>query len=576
MIQFRKLDWKFNGMDIKKAVVEVLIVFIVGALIGSVLAVVSNLFVEGVDFLSNIRGNFNLLEVAIGEATFNFAPVMFLVCAAAIVVIIRNLLKIQKWAGPADAMYAAHQVQEPLDLKRGFGSTLAAFTSACGGASVGQYGPLVHFGATIGIWVKRFMTSRFSHDVYLGCGVAAAISAGFNAPIAGVIFAHEAVLRHFSLRAIAPIIVASVTASALGTSLFPGASSFEVAFNIPALAKMVPALVILAPFFALVAILFMWSLRKAATLPASFAISPNVSPFVAAFICGSVGIWVPEILGLGLSAMNSMIAGQFTIELLVTVLILKIMMTSLCIGFGLFGGVFSPALFVGIAAGALAGQLSVLLGLSDLSNILSIAGMAAVASSVIGAPISAILIVLELTRSYECAVAAMLSVTICSLITLRLFGNSFFDRQLLDRSIDLRKGREAIALGQKTVGPLATGDFIKVAKNDTGHQVLKLLKEAEQTEAYVVNETGILIGKLDIHSLIEAGDGKVADFVDKKPVVLLTEESLQSAMVKVSTFVGESLPIVFPEDNRLKGTITEGDLFQAVIEVQKMARDLER
>ena len=106
--------------------------------------------------------------------------------------------------------------------------------------------------------------------------------------------------------------------------------------------------------------------------------------------------------------------------------------------------------------------------------------------------------------------------------------------------------------------------------------MLKLLKEAEQTEAYVTNETGILIGKLDIHSLIEAGDGKVADFVDKKPVVLLTEESLQSAMVKVSTFVGESLPIVSPEDNRLKGTITEGDLFQAVIEVQKMARDLER
>ena len=108
-------------MDIKKAVVEVLIVFIVGALIGSVLAVVSNLFVEGVDFLSNIRGNFNLLEVAIGETSFNFAPVMFLVGAAAIVVIIRNLLKIQKWAGPADAMYAAHQVQEPLDLKEGLG-----------------------------------------------------------------------------------------------------------------------------------------------------------------------------------------------------------------------------------------------------------------------------------------------------------------------------------------------------------------------------------------------------------------------------------------------------------------------
>ena len=563
-------------MDIKKAVGEVLIVFIVGALIGSVLAIVSNLFVEGVDLLSNIRNNFELLEISTGDSSFNIAPVIFLLCAAAVVVAIRNVLNIEKWAGPADAMYAAHQVQEPLDIKRGFGSTLAAFTSACGGASVGQYGPLVHFGATMGIWVKRFMTSRLTHDVYLGCGVAAAISAGFNAPIAGVIFAHEAVLRHFSLRAIAPIIVSSVTASALGTSLFPGASSFNVAFTIPALAKMVPALVVLAPMFALIAILFMWSLRKTASLPARLGISPNLSPFVAAFICGSVGIFVPEILGLGLSAMNSMIAGQFSIELLLTVLILKIMMTSLCIGFGLFGGVFSPALFVGIAAGALAGQVSVLLGLNDFSNILSIAAMAAVASSVIGAPISAILIILELTRSYECAVAAMLSVTICSLLTLRLFGNSFFDRQLLDRSIDLRKGREAIALGQKTIGPLATSDYITAKKDDKGRSVLKRLKEAGQTEAYVVSQTGSLIGKLDIHALIEADERQVSNFIDKNPVILFSDESLQSAMVKVSTFVGESLPIVAPHNNSLRGTITEGDLFQAVIDVQKMARDLER
>ena len=88
---------------------------------------------------------------------------------------------------------------------------------------------------------------------------------------------------------------------------------------------------------------------------------------------------------------------------------------------------------------------------------------------------------------------------------------------------------------------------------------------------------GILIGKLDIHSLIEADETeRLLILCDKKPVVLLTEESLQSAMVKVSTFVGESLPIVSSQDNRLKGTITEGDLFQAVIDVQKMARDLER
>ena len=91
-----------------------------------------------------------------------------------------------------------------------------------------------------------------------------------------------------------------------------------------------------------------------------------------------------------------------------------------------------------------------------------------------------------------------------------------------------------------------------------------------------MTQTGSLIGKLDIHALIEANESQVYDFIDKNPVILFSDESLQSAMVKVSTFVGESLPIVAPHNNSLQGTITEGDLFQAVIDVQKMARDLER
>ena len=124
--------------------------------------------------------------------------------AAAVVVTLKRRLGVARWAGPADSIYAAHQLNEPLDIKTGLASTLAAFASASGGASVGQYGPLVHFGATMGIWVKRFVSSRLSHEVYLGCAVAAAISAGFNAPIAGVIFAHEAIRRHFSARTIAP------------------------------------------------------------------------------------------------------------------------------------------------------------------------------------------------------------------------------------------------------------------------------------------------------------------------------------------------------------------------------------
>jgi CIC family chloride channel protein len=202
---------------LRDALIEVVIIILIGGLIGAVLAVVSNLFVIGVQWFGQQREASDMLSFTIAGDSLSFSSVVFLWAAAAVVVVLKTGLGINRWAGPADSMYAAHQINEPLDIKTGLASTLAAFTSASGGGSVGQYGPIVHFGATMGIWVKRFISSRLSHEIYLGCGVAAAISAGFNAPIAGVIFAHEAILRHFSVRAIAPITVASVS----GKSMVP-------------------------------------------------------------------------------------------------------------------------------------------------------------------------------------------------------------------------------------------------------------------------------------------------------------------------------------------------------------------
>ena len=128
----------------------------------------------------------------------HYAQVITLSLAAILIYLVKRGLAIGRWQGPADTIYGAHRPDNELDVKTGLSSTVAAFISASGGASVGQYGPLVHFGAVIGSACKRFLRVKFSTDVFIGCGVAAAISAGFGAPIAGVVFAHEAILRHFS------------------------------------------------------------------------------------------------------------------------------------------------------------------------------------------------------------------------------------------------------------------------------------------------------------------------------------------------------------------------------------------
>ena len=565
---------------VREALVEVFIIFCVGGLIGAALAIVSNLFVMGVQYFGQQREVSTLLSITMGEHTVSFSSLLFLWAAAAAVVFIKTGLGIQRWSGPADSMYAAHQVHEPLNIKQGFASTLAAFASASGGASVGQYGPIVHFGATMGIWVKRFVSSRLTHEIYLGCGVAAAISAGFNAPIAGVIFAHEAILRHFSVRAIAPITVASVSASTLSNYWFPHSTTFDIGSAVPSLAEVVPFLVVLSPFFALVAILFMLALRYATQAAAKLNSSPKVSPlllpFVAATICGLVGVWVPQILGLGIGSINEMIAGNFIISLLITVLIAKILMTAVCLGGGLFGGVFSPSLFVGVAAGALAGQILTLMGFADIASIISVAAMAAVSSAVIGAPLSAVLIVLELTQSYQYAVAAMMAVMVCSLITARVFGQSYFDRQLLDRGIDLAKGREAIALSHQVIGPFASDDYIRVDTGASGETLTLEMKKRGHTEAYVVDSEGVLKGKVSIFLAISAGSEAVGPSMDTKPLTLFSDEPLDASMVKVSQFVGESLPVVDRASGKLQGSIAEGALFQAVIDVQAQARNLER
>ena len=560
---------------LRDASLEIILIIMIGGVIGATLAMVSNLFVIGVQWFEQQREASTLFTLHIGDQLLSFSSLVYLWIAAAIVVLLKMTFRIKRWAGPADSIYAAHQVNEPLDIKTGFASTLAAFTAASGGASVGQYGPLVHFGATMGIWVKRFVSSRLSHEVYLGCGVAAAISAGFNAPIAGVIFAHEAILRHFSLRTIAPITVASIAASALGNQWFPHPITFEINSAVPPLAEIVPVLVLLAPLFSLVAVCFMWSLRYSAKRAANSTLSPVVLPFVAATICGLVGVWIPQILGLGFASMNSMIAGEFALSLLVAVLIAKLLMTALCIGFGLFGGVFSPSLFIGVASGALAGQLLTLFGFADIASIISVAGMAAVSSAVIGAPITAVIIILELTQSYTYAVAVMVSVMLCSLITHRLFGHSFFDRQLLDRGINLLKGREAIALRQLTVAAFSSQNYVSAGTETTGQSLCQQLKDRGQTEAYIVDREHRLLGKISLYAALEAGESPIETFIDSEPVSLYAHNTLDDAIYKVRDFVGESLPVIDAETGRLQGSITESALFQAITNVQKQARKLE-
>jgi len=275
----------------KNRIAQITNIFVFGLIMGGLMAVCANIFVSTVALISSYRQNIDIFTVKINNFDLNYLPIITLIIAASLIVFLKRGFKIARWNGPADAIYAAHRTDNELDTKVGYLSTLVALISASGGASVGQYGPLVHLGATIGTSLRALTKDLLSTDVFLGCGVAGAISAGFGAPLAGIIFAHEAILRHFSMRALAPIAIASFTASAVTEKIFKKSSILETNSQIPELANILPATLICSPVFACAAILFMISIRFFTKYAGQSQISPTRLIYGGAIICGITGMF---------------------------------------------------------------------------------------------------------------------------------------------------------------------------------------------------------------------------------------------------------------------------------------------
>ncbi len=566
----------YEPLSISKVIRTLFVLVAAGIGIGIVMSVVSNGFVRGVAFLTEGYSHSQILTFDIFGHSLSFMPLLVIILAAVILIVIRGLVGLERFHGPADSIYAAHRTDNELDVKRGLASTFSAFISASGGASVGQYGPLVHFGATIGSYLKQVTRSTLTTDIFIGCGVAGAIAAGFNAPIAGILFAHEAVIRHFSLRAVTPIAISSLVASSFSQYIFGDFQVFEVALIPPDLLSVVPLALLLGPVFGLTAVILMMSIRKSTQWGVKSGLGYKKLTLLAAFICGSVGIFVPEILGLGGDTVQNILSGSFDGSYLLILLIAKILMSAVCLGLGMFGGVFSPALFIGAAAGGLAGMAVSGLVSGDVVLALIVAGMGAVCAPVIGAPITVVVIILEMTMSYELALFTLGSVVTSALTASMLFGYSFFDRQLLDRDIDIKLGRGHIGLMETPVSSVMTAEYISFNQQVSVTEVIDGMVLAQSTEAYLLNEDGTFFGKVTLNDLVRVpGEDAVAGYGDINPQRIKHDDSLQQAIEIASDFIGETIPIIDLEKNRLMGVVSEADIFQGYLNLQSNVVDLE-
>ena len=545
---------------------------IIGSILGLVGASAAHYFRVGIVLISD--GFSQIISTSYGF----FYYVFTLTVAALIVHQVKKRNTGKPFQGIADSIFYAHRPDNEADIKSGILSTLAAFISAGGGASVGQYGPLVHFGSTIGSWLKEKLPFQLSLDLYIGGGVAAAISSGFGAPLAGMVFAHEAIMRHYSHKAVLSIAIASCVAFGLSTAVWGESLIFPISKVEFDFLTILYVSFIAGPVFGIVAIIFMNSLIFFNKLSVKFFSNVLLRYVIAIIALSAIGHFVPEVMGLGTGTVLGAVSGEYVLYFALIILIGKILATSISLGLGFFGGVFSPALLVGASAGAVVAELFVVVGfLEKFEPALVVSGMAAVTGAVIGAPLCMVVIVMELTSSYIYALASLVGLTLSVSLSHILFGASYFDRQLGDRGIDISTGRSGMFLMEKRASDYASFDYIQLRREDLVKDASRLMSEQNKNEVIVLDANGQFYGKIELHSLIgKSANSKIEKFVDTNCVTIKHDASLQQAMEAAANFVGEAIPIINRETNQVISVITEGAIFDAYLTVQDTVIDMEK
>ncbi|MEL7462738.1 MAG: chloride channel protein [Pseudomonadota bacterium] len=352
-------------------------------------------------------------------------------------------------ASVSDVIHAAALRDSRVNRKTGLASAAASLITLSTGGSTGREGPVVHLAAVIASWVDDRLDHHgvTARDI-LGCAVAAAVSASFNAPIAGALFALEVVLRHYALHAFGPIVMASVAGAIISRIHMGEITTFVLPAKTLSFYQEIPAFMILGIVCGFVAVVLMRALFFAEDVADEIQEKAGtpvwIRPAVAGAMLGTLAIFFPHIIGVGYETTGKALTAQLPLWTAISFAAIKALAVAITYAGRMGGGVFSPSIMVGALTGLAFGQVATAIfpEMSGVSGLYALAGMGAVAAAVLGAPISTTLIVFELTGDYQAAIAVMVSVSLASVTAHRFVWKSFFLSQLMRAGVNLADGPE--------------------------------------------------------------------------------------------------------------------------------------
>ncbi|MCA9935237.1 MAG: chloride channel protein [Ardenticatenaceae bacterium] len=492
---------------------------------------------------------------------------------------------VNRWAREAKG-HGVPEVMEALALRNGRIRTrvaavkvLASSLTIGSGGSAGREGPIVQVGAALGSSIGQWF--HFSAErvrTLVACGAAAGIAATFNAPIAGAIFALEVILGKFTTRYFGAVVISSVSAGIIGRIFLSDAPAFIVpAYPLHNFWEL-PIYIVLGVLAALVAVLFIRSLYWLEGLFDGWRVPMSLKTGLGLTLTALVGIYfLPdrEVLGPGLEFIGEAIAEDITLSLglMASLLLWKLVATGLTLGSGNSGGVFAPALFMGAVLGGMVGTLahSAWPDVAANPGAYAIVGMAAVFAAAARAPITAVLIVFEMSNDYKLILPLMLATVLSTLLAEHLFSESIYTLKLKLKGISLQRGRDLDLLQSMQVREAMTANPFVVQMNTPLTKLGDFFQQTHSHSFPVVDEGSRLVGMVslrDYDRAIEQGecDGRTVIQIATTGNLLIAfdDEPLGNAIQRLGVRGINKMPVVTrAEPERVIGVIRRSDIVKA-------------
>ncbi|MFC1928200.1 chloride channel protein [Chloroflexota bacterium] len=459
--------------------------------------------------------------------------------------------------------------------------SLASSICIGSGGSVGREGPIVQIGSSAGSTIGQWL--HLPDDwvrTLVACGAAAGISATFNAPIGGAFFAMEVILSRFVTPRLGFVIISSVAANLISRIFLGNQPSFSIAsYSMTSYWEVLPY-AILGILAGTVAVIFTRLLYKSEDMFNLLRLPEYIKPAIGGIGVGLIGLYSYDLFGVGYGdvywvsrmSVDHALIGEIALQSLLVLLMLKMIATSLTLGSGGSGGVFAPSLFIGAMLGGAFGTVAhnQLPSLIDPSGAYALVGMAAVFAGATQAPVTAIIMLFEMTMDYKLILPLLIAVVVSTLVSRSLSRETIYTLKLIRRGIDIRQIEQSRPMREITVANAMTRNFPTVLPTMSIPELVARLRRTGHHGFPVVDKDGIFCGVVtlaDIETVMAKGNLEsltVADIASKSVIAAYPDEYIHDVFVKLGTRDVGRIPVIDRSNpEHLLGVLRRHDIIRA-------------